>query len=137
MSAAARHVRRRGRHLRARVTGPAAAKRRHGLLAPWTAHVGPDSPFAGRISWHLVTFALAAAAAQDDEAAHGAIERALDLAAPELVRRPFVEERARLRPLLERHGAGATKHGAFVRDLLEREVQWSAQQPPTRSCANR
>jgi LuxR family maltose regulon positive regulatory protein len=90
------------------------------LLAPWTADAGPDSPLAGRISWHLVTFALAAAAAQDDEAAHSAIERALDLAAPELVRRPFVEERVRLRPLLERHGAGATKHGAFVRDLLER-----------------
>ena len=91
------------------------------LLAPWTSATGPDSPRAGRISWHLVTFALAAAAAQDDEAAHVAIERALDLAAPELVRRPFVEERARLRPLLERHSAGATKHGAFVRDLLERD----------------
>jgi LuxR family maltose regulon positive regulatory protein len=90
------------------------------LLAPWTAHTGPDSPQAGRISWHLATFALAAAAAQDDEAAHDALERALDLAAPELLRRPFVEERARLRPLLERHGAGATKHGAFVRELLER-----------------
>jgi LuxR family maltose regulon positive regulatory protein len=90
------------------------------LLAPWTAHTGPDSPRAGRITWHLVTFSLAAAAAQDDEAAHATIERALDLAAPELLRRPFVEERARLRPLLERHGAGVTKHGAFVRDLLER-----------------
>jgi LuxR family maltose regulon positive regulatory protein len=90
------------------------------LLAPWTAGTGPDSPRAGRITWHLVTFALAAAAAQDEEAAHLAIERALDLAAPELLRRPFVEERARLRPLLERHGTGATKHGAFVRDLLER-----------------
>jgi LuxR family maltose regulon positive regulatory protein len=90
------------------------------LLAPWTARTGPDSPQAGRISWHLVTFALAAAAAQDDEAAHVALERALDLAAPELLRRPFVEERARLRPLLERHAAGATKHGAFVRELLER-----------------
>jgi LuxR family maltose regulon positive regulatory protein len=91
------------------------------LLAPWTSATGPDSPRAGRICWHLVTFALAAAVAQDDEAAHVAIERALDLAAPELVRRPFVEERARLRPLLERHGAGSTKHGAFVRDLLERD----------------
>jgi LuxR family transcriptional regulator, maltose regulon positive regulatory protein len=90
------------------------------LLAPWTTQVDTDSPLAGRISWHLVTFALAAAAAQDDEAAHTTLERALDLAAPELVRRPFVEELVRLRPLLERHGAGATKHGAFVRDLLER-----------------
>jgi LuxR family maltose regulon positive regulatory protein len=91
------------------------------LLAPWTGNTGPDSPRAGRITWHLVTFALAAVAAQDDEAAHSALERALDLAAPESLRRPFVEERARLRPLLERHGAGATKHGAFVRELLERE----------------
>jgi LuxR family maltose regulon positive regulatory protein len=90
------------------------------LLAPWTGHAGTDSPLAGRVSWHLVTFALAAAAVQDDEAAHGALERALDLAAPELLRRPFAEERARLRPLLERHGTGATKHGAFVRELLER-----------------
>ncbi len=90
------------------------------LLAPSTAHAGTDSPLAGRVSWHLVTFALAATAAQDDEAAHAALERALDLAAPELLRRPFAEERARLRPLLERHGAGATKHGAFVRELLER-----------------
>jgi LuxR family maltose regulon positive regulatory protein len=90
------------------------------LLAPWTAHASTDSPLAGRVSWHLVTFALAAVAAQDDEAAHSALERALDLAAPELLRRPFVEERARLRPLLERHGAGATKHGAFVQELLER-----------------
>lgn len=90
------------------------------LLVPWTSATGPDSPRAGRISWHLVTFALAAAAAQEEEAAHIAIERALDLAAPELVRRPFIEERARLRPLLARHGAGATKHGAFVRELLER-----------------
>jgi LuxR family maltose regulon positive regulatory protein len=90
------------------------------LLAPSTVHAGTDSPLAGRVSWHLVTFALAAVAAQDDEAAHGALERALDLAAPELLRRPFAEERARLRPLLERHGAGSTKHGAFVRELLER-----------------
>ena len=98
---------------------------------------GPDSPRAGRITWHLVTFALAAAAAQDDEAAHTALERALDLAAPELVRRPFVEERARLRPLLERHAAGATKHGAFVRDLLERGGRSSTQRPQTHSFANR
>jgi LuxR family maltose regulon positive regulatory protein len=91
------------------------------LLAPWTGDTGPDSPRAGRITWHLVTFALAAVAAQDDEAAHSALERALDLAAPESLRRPFAEERARLRPLLERHGAGATKHGAFVRELLERD----------------
>ncbi len=90
------------------------------VLAPWTAHAGTDSSLSGRVSWHLVTFALAAVAAQDDEAAHVALERALDLAAPELLRRPFAEERARLRPLLERHGAGATKHGAFVRELLER-----------------
>lgn len=91
------------------------------LLAPWTGTTGPDSPRAGRITWHLVTFALAAVAAQDEEAAHAALERALDLAAPESLRRPFAEERARLRPLLERHGAGATKHGAFVRELLDRE----------------
>jgi LuxR family maltose regulon positive regulatory protein len=91
------------------------------LLAPWTGNTGPDSPRAGRITWHLVTFALAAVAAQDAAAAHAALERALDLAAPESLRRPFAEERARLRPLLERHGAGATKHGAFVRELLERE----------------
>jgi LuxR family maltose regulon positive regulatory protein len=91
------------------------------LLAPWTGDTGPDSPRAGRITWHLVTFALAAVAAQDEQAAHAALERALDLAAPESLRRPFVEERARLRPLLERHGTGATKHGAFVRELLERE----------------
>ena len=91
------------------------------LLAPWTGNTGPESPRAGRITWHLVTFALAAVAAQDDEAAHAALERALDLAAPESLRRPFAEERARLRPLLKRHGAGATKHGAFVRELLERE----------------
>lgn len=88
------------------------------VLGRWIASTAPDSPQVVRITWHLVTFALAAATVHDDVAAHAALERALDLAAMEHLRRPFVEERARLRPLLERHGAGSTKHGAFVRELL-------------------
>ena len=92
-----------------------------GMLAPWVRESGVGSPLAGRISWHLVTFALAAAAVHDDAASREAIERALDLTAPERVRRPFAEERIRLRPLLERHLLGETKHGAFVTELLQRQ----------------
>jgi LuxR family transcriptional regulator, maltose regulon positive regulatory protein len=91
------------------------------MLGPWIARSAPASSHPGRVTWHLVTFALAAAAVHDDAAAHAALERALDLAAMERLRRPFAEERARLRPLLERHGVGSTKHGAFVRELLARD----------------
>jgi LuxR family maltose regulon positive regulatory protein len=91
------------------------------LLAPWIRQAPLGSPLAGRVTWHLLTFAIAAATVGDEEAAGEALERALDLCAPELIRRPFAEERLRLRPLLERHRRGATKHGAFVNDLLERQ----------------
>jgi LuxR family maltose regulon positive regulatory protein len=90
------------------------------VLAPWVAQAGPGRPLAGRLTWHLLIYALAAAAAGHDADAHDTLEQALDLTAPELIRRPFAEERVRLRPLLERHQVGETKHGAFVGELLER-----------------
>jgi LuxR family maltose regulon positive regulatory protein len=90
------------------------------LLDAAAQAVGPLHPFAVRRTFDLVALAVAAGAAAEDEAARSAIERALDLAAPELLRRPFLDEMVRLRPLLERHVAAGSKHGAFVGDLLRR-----------------
>ncbi|MBX3069135.1 MAG: hypothetical protein KF883_01405 [Thermomicrobiales bacterium] len=50
--------------------------------------------------------------------AHLALERALDCAAPEGVRRCFAENAADLRPLLEEHSIWGTSHEALVLDLL-------------------
>jgi LuxR family maltose regulon positive regulatory protein len=90
------------------------------LLYAVVRATGPTHPFAVRRTFDLAALAVAAGAAGEDDAARDAIERALDLAAPELLRRPFLDEMVRLRPLLERHVAAGSKHGAFVGDLLRR-----------------
>jgi LuxR family maltose regulon positive regulatory protein len=85
------------------------------LLHRWAV----EGPVPGLEVWHLAAYALAADRLGDADAAHAALERALDRAAPEGAMRPFLEDGVRLRALLERHLARGTAHTAFIRDLGE------------------
>lgn len=79
-----------------------------------------EEPVPGLEAWHLTTYALAAVRLGDAPAAHAALERALDRAAPEGAMRPFLDDGVRLRDLLECHLEQATSHAAFVHALCER-----------------
>jgi LuxR family maltose regulon positive regulatory protein len=69
-----------------------------------------------RVRLVLTDALLRDAAARDD--AHVAVERALDLAAPERILRPFADPLPELRDLLERHATWGTRHGAFIAEAL-------------------
>ncbi|HET6510273.1 MAG TPA: LuxR C-terminal-related transcriptional regulator [Baekduia sp.] len=99
------------RHAVARGAPDAASRRLH----PWAVR----TPVPGLEAWHLACYALATARLGDDGAAHAALERALDLAAPEGLMRPFLEDGIRLRELLDAHLERGTSHAAFVRELRE------------------
>jgi LuxR family transcriptional regulator, maltose regulon positive regulatory protein len=85
------------------------------LLHRWAV----ESPVTGLEVWHLAAYALAADRLGDADAAHAALERALDRAAPEGAMRPFLEDGVRLRELLERHLARGTAHAAFLGGLVQ------------------
>jgi LuxR family maltose regulon positive regulatory protein len=89
------------------------------LLGPHVAGTAARPMLPLRLTWDLIAYTIAAAASAEDDTAHAALERALDLAAADLLRRPFLEEAPRLAPLLREH-LTATKHGSFVQDLLGR-----------------
>jgi LuxR family maltose regulon positive regulatory protein len=75
---------------------------------------------AGRTSApHLLLYATAVDRLGDADAAHDALEQALDLAEAEGLRRAFVDEGVPVRALLEEHLNRATAHAAFVVDLLD------------------
>lgn len=65
----------------------------------------------------LVTSALIQRADGDYRAAHEVLERALDAAAPERIRRPFLEPDPALVDLLGEHGRWGSNHMAFLADL--------------------
>jgi LuxR family maltose regulon positive regulatory protein len=69
--------------------------------------------------WHLLLYALAVDRLGDSDAAHEALEQALDRAEAEGVRRAFVEEGARARALLEGHLRRSTAHAAFITEVLD------------------
>jgi LuxR family maltose regulon positive regulatory protein len=73
-----------------------------------------------RNPWHAFSYAIAVGEVGDDEAAHAALEQALDVAETEGLRRLFVDEGARARALLEEHLLRGTAHAAFLTDLITR-----------------
>ena len=75
---------------------------------------------AGRPSAsHLLLYATAVERVGDADAAHEALEQALDLAEAEGLRRAFVDEGVPVRALLEQHLERATAHAAFISDVLD------------------
>jgi LuxR family maltose regulon positive regulatory protein len=68
---------------------------------------------------HLLLYAMAVARLGDVEAAHDALEQALDLAEAEGLRRAFVDEGVPVRALLEQHLERATAHAAFINGLFD------------------
>jgi len=52
--------------------------------------------------------------------AHIVAERALDLAAPERILRPFVSALPEVQSLLERHATWGTRHGSLIAEILAR-----------------
>jgi LuxR family maltose regulon positive regulatory protein len=75
---------------------------------------------AGRPSAsHLLLYATAVERVGDADAAHEALEQALDLAEEEGLRRAFVDEGVPVRALLEEHLKRATAHAAFINDVLD------------------
>jgi LuxR family maltose regulon positive regulatory protein len=75
---------------------------------------------AGRPSAsHLLMYAAAVNRLGETEAAHQALEQALDLAEAEGLRRAFVDEGVPVRALLQRHFERPTAHAAFITDLLD------------------
>lgn len=81
-------------------------------------HVGPTRVRYAQVHVAVVE-ALLAADVGDADAAHVALERALDLAEPERVVRSFSENLSDLRPLLDEHAAWGTRHEQFVVTLLD------------------
>jgi LuxR family maltose regulon positive regulatory protein len=81
---------------------------------------GPADVAWGLRIWHLAARALAADRLGDQDAAHATLEAALELAAPEGLVRPFLEDGIRVRDLLGRHRATGTAHAAFAGELIDR-----------------
>lgn len=77
----------------------------------------------------LLTEALVLDARGDRGRAHALLERSLEAAAPQHVRRPYVDAGPGLRPLLVEHAARGTRHEAFVGDLLARTASGSPSRP--------
>ena len=65
----------------------------------------------------LVTSALINRSSGDYEAAHEVLERALGVAAPAGIARPFLESDPALADLLAEHGRWGTNHAGFIADL--------------------
>lgn len=63
------------------------------------------------------------AAARED--AHIVLEKALDLAAPEQIIRPFVSTLPEVQGLLQRHATWGTRHGALIAEALARSAATS------------
>jgi LuxR family maltose regulon positive regulatory protein len=99
--------------LRLRAGDPAGA---HAAAAPWlnaeATHYGPTQVEL----W--VLDALAHDAAADLPAATASLERALDVAEPQGIRRPFVELGPHVATLLRRQLRQGTAHRSLVDDLL-------------------
>jgi LuxR family maltose regulon positive regulatory protein len=87
-------------------------------VAPWLADGAPA--VASLQVWLLVLRAVALGQLGDADAAHEALERALAMAEPEGMRRPFADESARAGPLLAEHREHGTAHAGFVAELLDR-----------------
>jgi LuxR family maltose regulon positive regulatory protein len=68
---------------------------------------------------HLLLYATAVDRVGDADAAHEALEQALDIAEADGLRRAFVDEGVPARALLEAHLRRTTAHAAFVNDLLD------------------
>jgi len=88
------------------------------------AGLRPSMHVAGRAAGrpsapHLLLYATAVARLGDADAAHEALEQALDLAEAEGLRRAFVDEGVPVRALLDEHLKRTTAHAAFINDLLD------------------
>ncbi|WP_203996466.1 LuxR C-terminal-related transcriptional regulator [Micromonospora lutea] len=104
-----------------RAGDPRAADR---LLPDWTAAPAADWPLPVRLDAALLATVLALRA-DDDRRAGRLLEQALDLAAPEGLRRPFLRAEPGLRELLAAHLDSGTAHWPLVSDLV-RAVDASA-----------
>ncbi|MFD1081575.1 helix-turn-helix transcriptional regulator [Micromonospora andamanensis] len=87
------------------------------LLPDWTAAPTADWPLPVRLDAALLATVLAVRAG-DDRRAGRMLEQALDLAAPEGYRRPFLRAEPGLRELLAAHLDSGTAHWSLVSDLV-------------------
>ncbi|MTK04177.1 LuxR C-terminal-related transcriptional regulator [Micromonospora sp. CP22] len=87
------------------------------LLPDWTAASTADWPLPVRLDAALLATVLAVRAG-DDRRASRILEQALDLAAPEGYRRPFLRAEPGLRELLAAHLDSGTAHWSLVSDLV-------------------
>ncbi|WP_372433312.1 helix-turn-helix transcriptional regulator [Micromonospora phaseoli] len=87
------------------------------LLPDWTAAPAADWPLPVRLDAALLA-ALLAARAGDGRRAGGLLEQALELAAPDGCRRPFIRAEPGLRELLAAHLDSGTAHWSLVSDLV-------------------
>ena len=108
-------------------------------IAALQPHIGPaNGSWEGLSSWHLILYAVAVDRAGDRQTAHEAVEQALALAAPEGLRRPFVDEGLPARSLLQRHLERPTAHAAFIEDLIDHiDARRPAPQAELRSLTDR
>ncbi|MBQ1025406.1 LuxR C-terminal-related transcriptional regulator [Micromonospora sp. C95] len=97
-----------------RAGDPRAADR---LLPDWTAEPAADWPLPVRLDAALLATVLAVRAG-DDRRAGRMLEQALDLAAPEDYRRPFLLAEPGVRELLAAHLDSGTAHWPLVSDLV-------------------
>ncbi|MCZ7418347.1 LuxR C-terminal-related transcriptional regulator [Verrucosispora sp. WMMA2121] len=97
-----------------RAGDPRAADR---LLPDWTAAPAADWPLPVRLDAALLATVLAVRAG-DDRRAGRMLEQALDLAAPEDHRRPFLRAEPGVRELLAAHLDSGTAHWSLVSDLV-------------------
>ncbi|MEG3635776.1 LuxR C-terminal-related transcriptional regulator [Micromonospora palythoicola] len=97
-----------------RAGDPRAADR---LLPDWTAAPAADWPLPVRLDAALLATVLAVRAG-DDRRAGRLLEQALDLAAPEDHRRPFLRAEPGVRELLAAHLDSGTAHWSLVSDLV-------------------
>ncbi|MDG4796337.1 LuxR family transcriptional regulator [Micromonospora sp. WMMD1082] len=87
------------------------------LLPDWTAAPTADWPLPVRLDAALLA-ALLAARGGDHRRAGRTLEQALDLAAPDGYRRPFIRAEPGLRDLLAAHLDSGTAHWSLVSDLV-------------------
>lgn len=81
------------------------------------ALIGPGNRVSYLRVSALVTSALILAARDDHAGAHDRLERALDAAVPQGIRRPFLAEDPDLLGLLEAHGRWGSAHEGFLASL--------------------
>jgi LuxR family maltose regulon positive regulatory protein len=86
-------------------------------LEPWLQRA-PSQRVAGVASWALD--AAASASLGDEPSAQASLKRAVVLAAPDSIRRPFVDEARHVRPVLRQFVESRTPFTAFALELLER-----------------